>query len=210
MPLIRKPVDQTRAAPAAPTAVDALSALKSTDPDERWAAARAASAIPESAAALAAALRSEPEARVRQAMFTSLGRIGSADALEALSQMLRADDASLRTGALDTLRTLSVALREYLPILLNDADTDVRVLSCELARSLPAEDASRMLCDLLTSEKEPNVCAAALDVLAEVGGAEALPTLALCRARFRDTPFLVFAIKIATDRIASQSAHRHV
>ena len=43
-----------------------------------------------------------------------------------------------------------------------------------------------LLCALLSSETEANVCAAAIDVLAEVGGPEALPVLAACAERFRD------------------------
>ncbi len=69
----------------------------------------------------------------------------------------------------------------------------------------PAKRPCRLLCDLLDSEPEPNVCAAAVDALAEIGGAEALPVLTRCKERFAATPFLEFAIKIAIDRIRSQA-----
>jgi hypothetical protein len=58
-----------------------------------------------------------------------------------------------------------------------------------------------MLCALLENETEKNVCAAAVEVLAEVGNAEALGSLARCAERFADDPFLVFSIKMAIDRI---------
>ena len=45
----------------------------------------------------------------------------------------------------------------------------------------------------------------AVEVLAEVGGAEALPALARCAERFRGTPFLEFSIKVAADRIRAQA-----
>lgn len=159
--------------------------------------------------ALATALRSESDARVREAMLTSLARINSAESIEAILALLRSDDAGLRTGALDTLRAMGGTIREHLPRLLADADSDVRVLSCEIARAMPGPEATRILCDLLAREDNPNVCGAAIDVLAEVGEADALPGLAQCAARFPDTPFLTFAIKIATDRILAQST-RHV
>lgn len=143
-------------------------------------------------------------------MLTSLARINSSESVETILALLRSDDASLRTGALDTLRAMGIAIREHLPKLLTDADSDIRVLSCEIARGLPGPEATRVLCELLASEREANVCGAAIDVLAEVGEAEALPVLAQCATRFQDTPFLVFAIKIATDRILAQPTQRHV
>jgi HEAT repeat protein len=92
---------------------------------------------------------------------------------------------------------------------MNDPDTDVRVLSCEVVRGLPSAEATQMLCDLLSRESDANVCAAAIDVLAEVGDERALPVLAECEQRFKATPFLVFATKTATARILEQSTERH-
>jgi HEAT repeat protein len=208
MPLIRKPSADARASD--PARIDVLRGLTSTDVEERWVAARAATDVPGGTEALITALRSETDARVREAMLTSLARINSPDCIEAILALLRSDDASVRAGALDTLRALGGAMREHLPRLLMDADSDVRVLSCEIARSLPGSEATHILSDLLVREADVNVCGAAIDVLAEVGEAEALPVLAQCAARFRDTPFLAFAIKIATDRILAQSTGRHV
>jgi hypothetical protein len=62
------------------------------------------------------------------------------------------------------------------------------------------------LSDLLARESEINVCAAAVEVLAEVGTVNALPGLIQCEERFKTTPFLAFSIKIAKDRIAAQTA----
>jgi HEAT repeat protein len=209
MPLIRKPPDNPAAA-STPQTADVLNGLASADAEERWAAARAVIDVPGGLDALVAALGRESDSRVREAMFTSLTRIGSVESIDAMVQFLRSDDARLRTGALDALRTLGPALGSYLPRLLSDADNDVRMLSCEIARALPSEQATQTLCKLLASEAEPNVCAAAIEVLAEVGNSSALPVLAQCAARFHSSAFLVFAIKVATDRILSQSMSRHV
>ena len=67
------------------------------------------------------------------------------------------------------------------------------------------EESARLLCELLDAELEANVCASAVEVLAEVGGPAALPALARCEARFRGTSFLEFAIRITADRIRSPS-----
>lgn len=205
MPLVRKPVAKTPT--QGPATADVLRGLASSDAEERWTAARAAAEVAGVTDALIVALGSESDARVREAMLTSLARINSSDSIEAILTLLRSDDASERTGALDTLRTMGSAVGEHMPKLLADVDSDVRLLGCEIARALPASDATRLLCDLLAREAEINVCGAAIDVLAEIGEAEALPILAECESRFRDSPFLVFAIKVATDRIIAQSTH---
>ncbi|HEV7139127.1 MAG TPA: HEAT repeat domain-containing protein [Steroidobacteraceae bacterium] len=201
MPLVRKP---TTTGPArSPSAADVSTSLGSANPDERWAAARAAAELPDAAPALAAALSREPDARVREAMFTSLARIATRDEIRLILPLLRSNDAALRMGALDALRSSAMIAREALSQLLSDPDADVRTLSCELARSLPSEEASRTLCALLTHESEVNVCAAAIEVLAEVGDPGALPALAQCAQRLSQAPFLSFAIEVATKRITA-------
>ena len=68
--------------------------------------------------------------------------------------------------------------------LFSDPDSDVRLLATELARNMKASEATRLLCDLIEREQHPNVCAAAIDVLMEVGTPEALPALEKCAVAF--------------------------
>jgi len=202
MPLVRK-----GGATPSPTA-DRRSAeerLRNGTSDERWAAARALSGQAQAVKSLSAALAIEPDARVREAVLTSLARIDTAQSAEAILPLIRSDDADLRTGALDALRLMPRALEANLAGLLGDPDADVRLLACDLAREIPPPTATRLLCDLLVGEREVNVCAAAVDVLAECGGPEALPVLSACADRFADVPFLAFSLRIAGDRICGQS-----
>jgi HEAT repeat protein len=201
MPLIRKAAGASSPAEGG----GALDALRSGTDDQRWAAARALSGRPEAVSALGAALRAEPDARVREAILTSLVRIGLPESADAILPMLRCDDASRRTGAVDALRLMPGALAVRLGDLLNDADADVRVLACDLARELPAGEATGLLCDLMAREPEANVCAAAVDVLVECAGPEALAALAACAERFNDVPFLVFSLKVASGRIRDRT-----
>lgn len=197
MPLVRKPLSPAQPAPRA--------SLEGTTSDERWAAARAAAGKPDGAILLASALSTEREPRVREAIFTSLARIATPESAAAVVAYLRSDDASLRTGAIDALRAMPAAASVHLPRLLADPDADVRLLTCELARGLPVIEANRLLCELLEVEIEKNVCAAAIEVLAEIGRPEALPSLARCATRFDGDPFVAFSIKVATDRILAPS-----
>lgn len=208
MPLIRKPSKPTTES-ALDAPLDVNKGLSSANRDERWAAARAAAHVPQNAEALASALRTERDIGVREAMFTSLARIGSPQSMGYIVEFIRSDDAGVRAAALDALRAKLDAIRVHLPALLSDSDSDVRLLSCELARSLPSEEATAALSELLAHEDQPNVCAAAIEVLAEAGRPEALTVLEACEAKFKETPFLSFAIKIAKERIQAQSMASH-
>lgn len=199
MPLIRKPSGTAPPSPPVPRAAD----LRSASADVRWAAARSLSG-PDDVPALAGALGSESDPRVREAILTSLARIGNVAAAEAVIPQIRSDDASLRTAALDALQTMPAAVAASLPGLLADADPDVRLLACELVRAMPGAEPARLLGELLDRETEPNVSAAAIEVLAEVGGPEALPALARCADRFADLPFLAFSVRVARERIGAK------
>jgi HEAT repeat protein len=206
MPLVRKPPGPPQRPPPELDRAALLRMLAAGNDEERWAAARAAVELPDNVAALGDALARETVPRVREAIFTSLARIGTAQSVEAMLGYLRSDDARMRTEAWDALAAMKDAAWPYFETLLKDDDADVRVLACGLVRNMPSEAAVRLFCELLDSEPEPNVCAAAVDALAEIGGPEALPVLARCQERFRATPFLTFAIKIALDRIRTPSA----
>lgn len=194
MPLIRKE-------PSAPGVLrPALLSLESASPDERWAAARTArdsAAIP----ALGEALAREGDARVREAIFTSLAQIATPESARTLLPYLRVDDANTRTGAMDALRAMQDACRPYLPELLADPDPDVRLLACDLVRDAGGPDGPRWLCALIETEPEVNVCAAAVEALGEIADAAAAPSLTRCAERFPDDPFLVFAIRVVADRL---------
>jgi HEAT repeat protein len=197
MPLIRKDTTPVAQSPAK----DLPGALTSANGEERWSAARALAKVAGSEAALGDALARETDPRVREAIFTSLAHLRTAAAVEVILPRIRSADASVRTGALDALSTMPDAVSGYLPTLLADPDGDVRLLVCEVVRRLPGSAATQTLCALLETETAPNVCAAAIDALSEVGDPSALPVLARCADRFADEPFLVFAVKIASDRI---------
>jgi HEAT repeat protein len=206
MPLIRKPAEPL-AHPDGPDLHTAMAGLRSPDADVRWTAARVLAAFPMSVAVLGDAAVVETDARVREAMFTSLARIGTTESVTVLIPHIRSDDAERRTGAMDALKAMPLALGDALPSLLKDPDPDVRVMACDLARERPSAEATALLSDVLDNEPDLNVCGAAVDVIAEVGSPEALPALTRCAQRMAD-PFLNFAIDIARHRIGEQAPDR--
>jgi HEAT repeat protein len=198
MPLVRSNSDK----PAVDRAADdPRIALLSGSAEERWAAARTVAETAAGAPLLAEALTLEKESRVREAIFTGLASLATPESALAILPHVRSDDANMRTGALDALRMMPEATRPHLKTLLGDLDADVRLLACDLLRDQPAADATQMLIALLETEAEPNVCSSAVDVLAEVGNASAVPSLLRCADRFPSDPFLSFAIKQVIERL---------
>ena len=206
MPLLRR--DKPDEAPRPPVeTTDALAGeLRHSDPERRWSAARRLGDRPGAAEHLAAALRAETEPRVVEAIFTSLARRGGDESAAHLYPLLRSDDAALRNGAIEALQTMPAALAGHIEELLHDLDSDVRIFAVELTRKMPAAPATASLCRLLDRETHPNVCAAAVDVLAEIGSPDAVPHLERCRDRFAGQPFLPFAIATAIETL-SRAAH---
>jgi HEAT repeat protein len=206
MPLVRKPPSGTAiAAPPTPDAEAVFRMLAHGTDDERWSAARAAAALEASEPALGEALAREKNPRVREALLTSLARIATSASVEIVLPLLRSDDAFVRREGSDALLAMKDAAWPYLAALLQDDDADVRVLACGLARDMPNEEAVHLYCGVLDSDPEANVCAAAVEALAEIAGTDdALPALTRCAERFRATPFLAFSIQIVIDRLRSR------
>jgi len=202
MPLVRRGTTPPPEPAVAEDRAHALEALRSADPDVRWNAARTFQNDPVGVVALAAALETEPVQRVREAIMTALMRIGTDASVKALLPYLRWQDAARRGAAIEALQSLPDAIAPFMSALLRDQDNDVRILAIELVRGMPAEQATTLLCRLLEHENHPNVCASAIDALADLGTEEALPILRACAQRFAKTPFLPFAISTAIARIS--------
>jgi HEAT repeat protein len=201
VPLVRK--EPEHGVPPQPSEMRAR--LVSGSREERWSAARALGSQPGDVGVLRAALQAEADPRVREAILTSLARVATAESVDAVLPHLRSDDAELRTGALDALRAMPQAVGPRMAELLADADPDVRLLVCELAREIPTPEMEARLCALIESDPEVNVCAAAIEVLAEVGTEAALPALARCAERFPSEGFLAFSIQVTAERITAQA-----
>ena len=192
----RRPTDDTVASHVA--------ALSSPDSETRWSAARALGGRADAVPALAAALAPEPVARVREAIMTALMRVGDEASVMALLPYLRSQDAALRGASHRGAAGLAGSDPAVHDVAAGaTAIPTCGILATELARNMPAADATRLLCRLLEHEQHPNVCAAAIDVLAEVGTREAVPALQSCAERFAGTPFLPFAASTAIARISN-------
>lgn len=200
MPLIRKP-DAGALQPKDDVAP--AFALRSALPDERWSAVRLLAGQPSQTGLLLDALARENDARVREAILSVLAKDGSAEAIAGIVALIRSPDAAARTAALDAMATVPAAIAANIEILLKDPDRDVRILSCDLVRRLPTAQATGFLIPLLERDGDVNVCAAAVEVLSEVGDEHAKPFLQACSQRFAKDGFLTYAVEEAIRRIGN-------
>jgi HEAT repeat protein len=178
-----------------------LAQLRDLDPQVRRWGARDLAPHREAAQALASHLLAEPDASVREAAFTSLERMAGPETAQALLPLLRSDDAGLRNGAIEALASMPEATAPHIDALLADTDPDVRLFTVNLLRELPHARVPAWLERVLRQEREANVVAAAIEVLAEVGTPALLPALQAARDRYPADPFIPFAAEVARERM---------
>jgi|HubBroStandDraft_1064217.scaffolds.fasta_scaffold00239_13 hypothetical protein len=199
MPLVRSAAPSP-AAPAPESREQLSDLLVGSDAGERRRAARSLSLQPDAAALLAARLAVEADPSVREALFAGLVAIGGTPAATLVAPLLGSEDAALRNGAVEALKTLMEAGAAAVDGLLGDPDPDVRLMAIEVTRAWPVALAIPRLLRVIESDPHVNVCGAAVDVATGVGADELNSALAGLRARFADEPFLGFAIDIACSR----------
>jgi HEAT repeat protein len=168
----------------------------------RW-AARDLAEFPQAAAQLCARLPLETDPSVRAVLFSTATRLGGPAVVQAMMQLLRSEEPALRNGAIEVLASLPEAVAPHIDRLLLDADSDVRIFTVNLLGELRHPQVPRWLAQVLHTEAEVNVVGAALEVLAEVGGPEALPALQQAKRRFADDPYIGFSADLAIERIAA-------
>jgi HEAT repeat protein len=198
-------------APAAPTEstescdyAALVGDLASPDAADRRRAARQLAAYPEAVPALCDRLVQERALSVRTVLFTTLIRLKSPAVVDALVPLLREEDAGLRNEAIEALQEMPEEVGPFIEALLRDPDSDVRILAIQVLSALPHPDAPRWLVGVIEEDTHVNVCAAAVDCLAEVGSQDAIVPLRALARRFAAYPFVTFAVDMAVRRIEGQ------
>jgi HEAT repeat protein len=166
----------------------------------RW-AARDLLNCPDVAAALVARLKREDDLSVREVILTTLTRLGNATAVAGLVDCLRSENAALRNEAIEAMKELPDAVAPIMQGLLTDPDPDVRIFAVNILESLRHPDVESWLIKVIAAEPHVNVCSTALDLLSELGTAQALDSLRRLKVRFADEPYIQFAADLALRRI---------
>jgi HEAT repeat protein len=178
-----------------------LRRLVGGDAAARRASARALADFPEAVDVLCDRLECESDPTVREVILLSLIRFASPPVAKRLVAALHIDDAGLRSGVIEALQMMPEALAPHVETLLADPDSDIRIFAVNILATVPLRHAPGWLVGVIERDTHVNVCAAAADALAEIGGPEAVEPLRALAARFPDEPFLAFAIETALRRI---------
>jgi HEAT repeat protein len=205
MVLVRR---ATAPAPAAESRDDAargqdqwVAELASADASLRRRAARALSAMPEAAPVVCAHLVGERSLSVRSVIFSGLIANRSPAVVAGLLPLLGSEDANLRNGAIEALQQMPNEFASSVDAMLADPDSDVRIFVVDVLAALPHPMVPEWLHRVVALDPHVNVCAAALDALAEVGEPDTIPALQALAERFSDVAFIKFAVDAASRRI---------
>jgi hypothetical protein len=76
-----------------------------------------------------------------------------------------------------------------------------RIFAVNILESLRHPDVETWLIEVLETDTHVNVCATAVDLLAEVGTSAARKALLALKERFRDEPYIQFAADLSLRRI---------
>jgi len=176
---------------------DLLKQLSDPSPTARRWAARDLINCPDDAMAMVERLKVEPDNSVREVILTTLTCLGDQAAVNGLVECLRSEDASLRNETIEAMKQLPDEVAPIMQGLLSDRDSDVRIFAVNILESLRHPDVERWLIDVIEQDQHVNVCATALDLLAEVATQAAELPLTRLKARFKDEPYIQFAADIA-------------
>lgn len=175
--------------------------LHHPDPGLRRKAAIDLRDFPGAAPVLGAALVGEKDDEVRSAVLTTLSHLATESAALALLPHLRSEDAALRNGSIAALTRMPDAVASQVPVLLQDRDPDVRLMTLQLLSSLPHPGIREWLHEVLTRDADVNVLAAAIEVMAEVGEPDDVALLYQVAHRSGGDTFLSFVAETAMARI---------
>ncbi len=178
-----------------------IAQFSAPDPALRRRAVRALDSGAKSIDALIAQLGKETAPSVRSAIFNALANAATPRAVESLLLQLRSEDAALRNGAIDALQTLPQLVGPHVERLLADPDPDVRISAVSILSALAHPDIPKWLADVVRRDANVNVCAAAVDALAEAGDEAAVEAIAALPQRFPGVPYIAFAVAAAVRRI---------
>lgn len=203
MSLIKKP-EATLSAPLetqATSVTTLLSALNDSQPDQRRQAAIRLAQFADTAPYLLKALAIEEVRAVREAILSTLIKIGDADCVSALSDYLRSDEVSLRNEVFEALKARAALSIPVTQSLLKDDDPDVRIYAVNLLEEMQDPAVEQLLLTVLAEETHVNVCATAVNLLGEIGTAACVPVLQQLKTRFVDEPYICFAADLTLGRL---------
>ena len=183
-----------------------LQHLERGDERQRRYAARDLVAFPSTDVvdALCARLVEETSGAVREAIVLALIGIGGEPVAGRVGALLRSQDARVRNAAVEILQSLGTQARGTVSELLKDPDRDVRLCAVNVLGEARYREAIAMLRDVVDTDPDVNVVAAAIEHLGEMGSRrEDGACIEGARRRF-DDPFLHYVAGLALQKMRAE------
>ena len=180
---------------------EVVAALEAADASVRRDAVRAISGCADAVGVLIDHLRRETNTSVREVILTTLVRLNDPSVGPGLANLLRSEDAALRNEVIESLQQMGDAVAPLLDALITDPDPDVRIFVINILDSEHCSNVEARLIAVITHDAHVNVCAAAVDLLCEVGSEAAIEPLAHLKSRFPSEAYIQFAVDLALKRI---------
>lgn len=155
--------------------------------ERRW-AARDLAQYSEASPVLLKALEKEKDISVREVILSSLLAIRDEAAVKGLIELLKSDDAHLRNEVIETLKQMPDEVSPYIEKLIKSPDSDLRIFAINIMESLRHPKVLEWLSIILENDENLNVCATAIDLLADVGSKEHLPLIKKQKKSLKTSP----------------------
>jgi HEAT repeat protein len=150
---------------------------------------------------LLARLHDAQSAPTRSALLEALVARRSAVEVQGLLKLLRTQNGFLRIAVVEALQQMPELVHGEIDALLRDEDPEVRIFTIALLETLDHPAIRRWLLAVLEQDANPHVCAAAIDLLGEVGDHSAVAPLRAVKARFPGVGVVAFAVDVALGQI---------
>lgn len=168
--------------------------------ERRW-AARDLAQYKEASQFLLERLEKEKDISVREVILSSLLAIRDEVAVKGLIELLKSDDAHLRNEVIETLKQMPEEVAPYIERLIKSEEPDLRIFAINIMESLRHPKVLEWLKEILENEENVNVCATALDLVAEIETDEILSSIKKVKEKFKDEPYIQFVSDLAIGRI---------
>ena len=191
-----------KAAPDGPQSCEMLAAeLEDFNVTARRHAAQKIVTCQDGATALIGRLQREDNTAVREAILNSLLRMRDPSIVSGLADCLRSENVALRNDVIEVFKQLGSQAAPVLRALLADTDPDVRIFAVNILISERYSDTEQWAIEVIERDAHVNVCAAAVDLLCEVGTEASIDPLLRLKTRFVHEAYIQFAADLALKRI---------
>ncbi|MDW7999362.1 MAG: HEAT repeat domain-containing protein [Thermodesulfovibrio sp.] len=175
--------------------------LLSSSPNERRWAARDLAQYKEASQILLERIKNEEDVSVIENILSSLSSIRDEVAVKGLIELLRSENAYLRNAVIETLKSMPEEVESYIEELIKSPESDLRIFAINIMESLRHPKVLKWLKEIIENDENVNVCSTALDLVAEVGTEDFLPSIEKIKEKFSDEPYVQFVADLAIRRI---------